>query len=161
MFCKSHIAQSWTTDLHMHEVKRYLSEMNSNTISKGLEMSYEWLYVKPFTLNNVNLANLVGLQAQIPLTATGYYLLDVGAMIRGYQLLLTAVLLAPLASAGPVSYGVCQAGCTGVVMACYSAAGFTWGATVGAIAPATIVACSTAFGSCQVTYASVLLLPIL
>ncbi|TVY81250.1 hypothetical protein LSUE1_G006546, partial [Lachnellula suecica] len=27
-------------------------------------------------------------------------------------------------------------------MACYAAAGFTWGATLGATAPATIVACN-------------------
>lgn len=31
--------------------------------------------------------------------------------------------------AGPLGYGACQAGCAAVVMACYSAAGFTWGAT--------------------------------
>ncbi|RMZ66309.1 hypothetical protein GMOD_00005407 [Pyrenophora seminiperda CCB06] len=50
------------------------------------------------------------------------------------------------ASAGPAAYGLCQAGCSAVVMACYSAAGFTWGATLGASAPASIIACNTAFG---------------
>jgi hypothetical protein len=44
-------------------------------------------------------------------------------------------------------------------MACYSAAGFTWGATLGASAPATIIACNTAFGSCQAACAAVLLAP--
>lgn len=61
--------------------------------------------------------------------------------------------------AGPVGYGVCQAGCAGVVMACYSAAGFTWGATMGASAPATVLACNSAFGSCQAACAAVLLWP--
>lgn len=45
------------------------------------------------------------------------------------------------------------------LMACYSAAGFTWGATLGASAPASIVACNTAFGSCQAACAGVLLAP--
>lgn len=52
-------------------------------------------------------------------------------------------------SAGPAAYGICQAGCATVVMACYSAAGFTWRATMGASAPASIVACNSAFGTCQ------------
>lgn len=67
--------------------------------------------------------------------------------------------LARSASAGPAGYGVCQAGCSAVVMACYSAAGFTWGATLGASAPATIIACNTAYGSCQAACAAVLLSP--
>lgn len=61
--------------------------------------------------------------------------------------------------AGPAAYGICQAGCSGVVMACYGAAGFTWGATLGATAPASIVACNTAFGACQAACAAVLLAP--
>lgn len=36
-------------------------------------------------------------------------------------------LLATSASAGPAAYGVCQAGCACVVMACYAAGGATWG----------------------------------
>ncbi|KAF2262031.1 hypothetical protein CC78DRAFT_535094 [Lojkania enalia] len=71
------------------------------------------------------------------------------------------LLLAGTASAGPAAYGVCQAGCAGVVMACYSAAGFTWGATMGASAPATIVACNAAFGSCQAACAAALIAPTL
>ena len=50
---------------------------------------------------------------------------------------LTLIAFAALASAGPIGYGICQAGCAAVVMACYGAAGFTWGATLGATAPAT------------------------
>ena len=63
------------------------------------------------------------------------------------------------ALAGPIGYGICQAGCAGVVMACYSAAGFTWGVALGATVPATIVACNSAFGSCQAACAAVALLP--
>lgn len=33
------------------------------------------------------------------------------------------LVLAPVVSGGPIAYGVCQAGCAAVVMACYSAAG--------------------------------------
>ncbi|KAB8236593.1 uncharacterized protein BDW43DRAFT_240834 [Aspergillus alliaceus] len=32
--------------------------------------------------------------------------------------------------AGPEAYRICQAGYAAVVTACYSAAGFTWGATL-------------------------------
>ena len=62
-------------------------------------------------------------------------------------------------SAGPVAYGLCQAGCACVVTACYAAAGATWGATAGATAPASVVACNTAFGSCQAACAAVALAP--
>ncbi|KAH7014050.1 hypothetical protein B0J12DRAFT_586659 [Macrophomina phaseolina] len=66
-----------------------------------------------------------------------------------------------LVSAGPTAYGVCQAECSGVVMACHAAAGFTRGATLGATAPASIVACNSAFGACQAACAVVLLAPTL
>jgi hypothetical protein len=36
---------------------------------------------------------------------------------------LTTLALTPLALAGPLAYGICQAGCASVVMACYAAAG--------------------------------------
>jgi hypothetical protein len=75
-------------------------------------------------------------------------------------LLATALLSASPASAGPIGYGVCQAGCSAVVMACYSAAGFTWGATLGATAPASIILCNSAFGTCQAACAAVLLVPL-
>ncbi|KAI0104763.1 ankyrin [Nemania sp. FL0031] len=61
----------------------------------------------------------------------------------------TLLAFAPLGSAGPAAYGICQAGCAAVVTACYGAAGFTWGATMGATAPATVVACNAAFATCQ------------
>ena len=71
------------------------------------------------------------------------------------------LVLAGSVSAGPAAYGICQAGCAVVVMACYSAAGFTWGATLGASAPPTILACNTAFGTCQAACAATLLAPTL
>jgi len=62
---------------------------------------------------------------------------------------------------GPITYGLCQAGCSGVVMACYSAAGSTWRATLGATVPPTIIACNTAFGCFQAVFAAFLLAPTL
>jgi hypothetical protein len=62
-------------------------------------------------------------------------------------------------SAGPLAYGVCQSGCAAVVMACYSAAGFTWGATLAVTAPATIILCNSAFGQCSAACAVVALTP--
>ncbi|KAI1338517.1 hypothetical protein F5Y15DRAFT_386103 [Xylariaceae sp. FL0016] len=67
--------------------------------------------------------------------------------------------LASVTSAGPIGYGICQAGCASVVTACYGAAGATWGATAGATAPATVLACNSAFGTCQAACAAVLLTP--
>ncbi|KAF2867966.1 hypothetical protein BDV95DRAFT_581004 [Massariosphaeria phaeospora] len=71
------------------------------------------------------------------------------------------ILLAGSVSAGPAAYGACQGGCAKIVMACYAAAGCTWGATMGASAPPTIIACNTAFGSCQAVCAALLLAPTL
>lgn len=68
-------------------------------------------------------------------------------------------LLVSTISAGAAGYGICQAGCSGVVMACYGAAGFTWGATLGATAPASIVACNSSYGACQAACAATLLAP--
>lgn len=72
---------------------------------------------------------------------------------------LSLLSLSATVTAGPIGYGICQAGCASVVTACYGAAGFTWGATLGATAPATILACNAAFGSCQAACAAVLLTP--
>jgi hypothetical protein len=57
---------------------------------------------------------------------------------------------------GPLAYALCQAGCAGLVVACYSAAGFTFGTIpAGAATPAVILACNSAFGSCSATCAAV------
>jgi hypothetical protein len=77
-------------------------------------------------------------------------------LFNKYVLVLAA--LAPSVSAGPIAYGLCQSGCATVVMACYTAGGFTWGATLGATAPVTILACNSAFGVCSATCATVALL---
>lgn len=74
-------------------------------------------------------------------------------------LLATTTLTLPLALAGPIGYGVCQAGCSGVVVACYAAAGFTFGTVAAAAAPAAITACNTAYGSCQAACAAVAFAP--
>ncbi|KAI7911282.1 zygote-specific protein [Pyricularia oryzae] len=73
--------------------------------------------------------------------------------------IMASAVLSGVALAGPAAYGICQAGCSGVVMACYGAAGFTWGATLGASAPASILACNTAFGACQASCHAVLFIP--
>lgn len=75
---------------------------------------------------------------------------------------LTPLLLLALASpalAGPLGYGICQAGCSAVVMACYSAAGAVWGATAGVGAAPAVIACNLAYGKCQAACAAVLLFP--
>ena len=52
--------------------------------------------------------------------------------------------------AGPAAYGICQTGCNALVVACYAAAGFTFGTvTAGAGVPAAIVACNTQLGVCM------------
>lgn len=50
---------------------------------------------------------------------------------------------------GPAAYGICQAGCAAVVTACYAAAGFTFGVPIPGSTPAAIIACNSAFGTCQ------------
>lgn len=72
---------------------------------------------------------------------------------------LTLFTLTASVSAGPIAYGACQAGCSAVVMACYTAAGATWGATLGATAPATVIGCNAAYGTCQAACAAILLAP--
>ncbi|PYH80485.1 hypothetical protein BO82DRAFT_365845 [Aspergillus uvarum CBS 121591] len=57
-----------------------------------------------------------------------------------YEALSVLGLAFSYASATPAAYGVCQEGGVAVVMACYSAAGFVWGAALGATIPASIVA---------------------
>ncbi len=53
-------------------------------------------------------------------------------------------------TAGPLAYGICQTGCNAVVVACYAAAGFTFGTvTAGAGIPAVLVGCNSALGVCM------------
>ncbi|KAL3070294.1 hypothetical protein niasHS_016121 [Heterodera schachtii] len=69
-----------------------------------------------------------------------------------YVAIITILLLLSLnpAIAGPAAYGICQAGCSAVVVACYAAAGAVFGTvTAGIGTPHAIVACNTAYGTCQ------------
>ena len=61
------------------------------------------------------------------------------------------IALLPLVTvAGPLAYGICQTGCNAVVVACYAAAGATFGTvTAGAGIPAVLVACNAALGVCM------------
>jgi len=78
-----------------------------------------------------------------------------------WSLLFVLILMAmtPPVSGGPALYGLCQAGCAGVVVACYSAAGAVFGTVTAGVgtAPA-ILACNAAFGKCSVACAGVTLL---
>jgi len=63
-------------------------------------------------------------------------------------LLLTASMSST--SAGILAYGICQTGCNALAVACYGAAGFTFGTvTAGAGIPAAIIACNAGLGVCM------------
>uniref|UniRef100_R4FPB4 Putative secreted salivary peptide n=1 Tax=Rhodnius prolixus TaxID=13249 RepID=R4FPB4_RHOPR len=64
-------------------------------------------------------------------------------------------------AAGPVAAGVCYAGCAAVVVACFTAAGFTFGTVPGsqiAAVPA-LTACNSAFGFCEAACVAALVSP--
>ncbi|KAF9042501.1 hypothetical protein BJ165DRAFT_268894 [Panaeolus papilionaceus] len=72
----------------------------------------------------------------------------------------TAVLvmvLLPSVNAGNINYGICQTECNTVVVACYTAAGFTFGTVVAPLAPPAIVACNNALGTCSAACAAITL----
>ncbi|KAK9871193.1 hypothetical protein WA026_011474 [Henosepilachna vigintioctopunctata] len=61
-----------------------------------------------------------------------------------------------------LTYGICQAACAAVVVACFSAAGVTFGtvpATLIAATPA-LAACNTAYASCYAACSPLILSPI-
>ncbi|KAF7371160.1 hypothetical protein MSAN_00751400 [Mycena sanguinolenta] len=61
-----------------------------------------------------------------------------------------------LVQAGPIAYGLCQTGCNTLAVACYAAAGLTFGTVVAApAAPAAALACNAALGTCSATCATV------
>ncbi|KAK0232409.1 hypothetical protein EDD85DRAFT_108986 [Armillaria nabsnona] len=72
--------------------------------------------------------------------------------------LVTSVALAPQAHAGPIAYGICQTGCNVVAVACYAAAGFTFGTVAAPVAPVAIIGCNSALGTCSAMCAGVALL---
>jgi len=63
------------------------------------------------------------------------------------------------ALAGPAAYGVCQAGCASLVMACYAAAGAAWGTTFGLGAAPAVLACNAAQGTCYAACAAAAIAP--
>ena len=66
------------------------------------------------------------------------------------------------ASAGPLAYGICQAGCSALVVTCYGAGGLTFGTiTAGVGAPAVALACNASYGTCQAACAAAILAPTL
>lgn len=76
-------------------------------------------------------------------------------------LLLACSTSTPGAEAGPVAAGICYAGCAAVTVACFSAAGFTFGTVPGAViavVPA-LTACNTAFATCEIACITALFTP--
>jgi len=73
--------------------------------------------------------------------------------------LVAAVTLAGHAQAGPLVYGVCQAGCSVAVVTCYTAAGFTFGTVLAAAAPPAILACNAAQAACFASCAALAFAP--
>ncbi len=70
--------------------------------------------------------------------------------MKFFILILMLVSLPALVEPGPFAYGICQTGCNAMVVACYAAAGFTFGTvTAGVGIPAAIVACNAALGVCM------------
>lgn len=75
-------------------------------------------------------------------------------------LIALVVLYAPMAHGGILAYGICQSGCNAVAVACYAAAGFTFGTiSAGVAIPPAIIACNSALGVCMVACAGVALTP--
>jgi hypothetical protein len=63
---------------------------------------------------------------------------------------IASIFLPSLIQAGPLAYGICQTGCNAVAVACYGAAGVTFGTvTAGAGIPAAIIGCNAALGVCM------------
>lgn len=71
------------------------------------------------------------------------------------------LLLTPTLDAGPVAAGVCYAGCAAVTVACFAAAGFTFGTVPGAVIAATpaLTACNAAFGICEAACVAAIIAP--
>lgn len=75
-------------------------------------------------------------------------------------LILTLLASAGTATAGPLAYGICQAGCSALVVSCYAAGGLTFGTvTAGLGAPAVAIACNGSYGICQAACAAAILAP--
>lgn len=76
-------------------------------------------------------------------------------------LVLLATLTVEPVEGGPALGAICSAGCAAVVVACYGAAGATFGTiTAGVGTPAAILACNAAFGTCMANCAVATAVPI-
>ena len=71
--------------------------------------------------------------------------------IMAWQILISILFLLIIrADGGPLAYGLCQSGCNALAVACYAAAGSTFGTvTAGLGTPAAILACNAALGTCM------------
>src|SRR5260221_3682396 len=69
------------------------------------------------------------------------------------HLFLIAAITATPALVSPFTYGTCQTGCHIVMVACYSAAGFTFGTVAAPAVPAAILGCNSALGTCSASCA--------
>lgn len=49
------------------------------------------------------------------------------AMMKSAILVAFLLMSAQIVSAGPLAYAICQTGCNAMAVACYAAAGFTFG----------------------------------
>lgn len=65
--------------------------------------------------------------------------------------ILVSFLAAQPAAAGPIAYGICQTGCNAVAVACYAAAGFSFGTVAAPLAVPAIIQCNAALGVCMTT----------
>jgi hypothetical protein len=62
---------------------------------------------------------------------------------------------------GLLAYGICQSGCNAVAVACYGAAGYTFGTvTAGVGVPAVIASCNAALGICMAACVAAGLTPV-
>lgn len=83
-----------------------------------------------------------------------------GALMALLLLLTTAPQPADAGLLGILGYGTCQSGCNAVAVACYAAAGFTFGTvTAGVGVTVAIIGCNVALGTCMAACATVALAP--
>ncbi|KAG2158737.1 uncharacterized protein EDB93DRAFT_1076476 [Suillus bovinus] len=76
--------------------------------------------------------------------------------LKSLALLVTAAVVPHAVVAGPLAsdYGICQTGCNGVAVACYTRAGFTFGVALPTVPPA-LAECNLALGRCMADCAAV------
>ncbi|KAF4663934.1 Thymus-specific serine protease [Perkinsus olseni] len=77
-----------------------------------------------------------------------------------YIIILVLALKLLLTEAGPLTYGICQAGCAAAWVSCNAACGVVAGTvTAGAATPACVLACNGAQGACYAACAAMVLTP--